>query len=357
MEVLLIIISVLLLAVVIFSYIMYLSFTKQINYYKMVSNSVSSMSVIQQMFGIMGESIQGKDKIDKLNKAIIEIFSPKYSTISIYDGTNYEIKSTNVETEYIDSIINIADENDFKTNAIKNVSKYLSTSSDKTLTYKSAIERKIKSAMFSPIYYNGAYLGFWLLEDIVENAFDDISKDELSKMKNNLGVFLETVQYQTSIEHAENTDKQTGYYNNIYLYSNIRQILSSNETAAFVLVGLKNIPEINENYGRNLANILLSKVANAIKETVTSDTILIRYSGIKFLIIFPDSNAEKVHPLIERMFNKIKDEYEYVNDNKVNIEPQAVIHNVIKQNNIDKEIQKMLDYLDGIKTNNTIKII
>ncbi len=357
MEILLIIIAVLLLVVVIFSYIMYLSFTKQINYYKMVSNSVSSMSVIQQMFDIMGESIQGKDKIEKLNRAIIEIFGPKYSTISIFDGTNYEIKATNVETEYIDSIINIADENDFKTNALKNVSKYLSTSPDKTLTYKSAIERKIKSAMFSPIYYNGTYLGFWLLEDIVENAFDSISKDELSKMKNNLGVFLENVQFQTSIEHAENTDKQTGYYNNIYLYSNIRQILSSNETTAFTLIELKNIPDINEEYGRNLANILLVKIANSIKETVTDDTILIRYSGIKFLIVFPDSNAEKVHSLIERIFNKIKDEYEYVNDKRIYIEPQAVIHNIVKQNNIDREIQKMLDYIDGMENSNTIKII
>ncbi len=356
-EVLTILISILLLIVVVFSLLMYMSFSKQIKYYKMVSSSVASMSVIQKMFEIMGETIEGVKKIEKLNSNIIEIFSPKYSTICIFDGKNHEIKATNVEEEYKDVIVNIADENDFKTNALKNVSKYLSTSPDKTLTYKSAMERKIKSTMFSPIYYNETYLGFWLLEDIVENSFDNISKDELAKMKNNLGVFLENVQFQTSIELAQNTDIQTGYYTNMYLYSNMRRILASSDTSAFVIINLRNIPEINDTFGRNLGNMLIVKTANTIKQTVSSDTVLIRYSGIKFLIVFPDSTSEKAQPLVERIMGKIRDEYEYVEDKKVSIEPQSTIHNISRQNNIDKEIQKMIDYMDNMDESGTIRII
>jgi diguanylate cyclase (GGDEF)-like protein len=323
----------------------------------MVSSNVSSMSVIQQMFAIIGENIKAEEKIKKLNSAVIETYNPKYSTISIFDGNNYEIKATNVETEYLDNIANAAGENDFKLNATKNVSKYLSTSIDKTLSYRSAAEREIRSAMFSPIYYKDIYLGFWLLEDTLENAFDNISKEELAKLKNNMGVFLESIQFQSTIENADNIDKQTGLYNNIYLYSNTRQIISSNSNCVIGLICLKNISDINEKYGRNIGNAILTKIVNAIKETVTSDAILIRYSGTKLIIMIPNSINENMQPLIERLFTRFKNEVEYVEDEKVFVEPQALIHTISKQNNIEKEIQKMVSYIEEMTESNTVKII
>ena len=43
--------------------------------------------------------------------------------------------------------------------------------------------------------------------------------EELAKLKDHIGVFIENVLSQESIESAYNTDKQTGFYNNLYLYS------------------------------------------------------------------------------------------------------------------------------------------
>lgn len=357
MQVIIIVLIVIILLLVIIGMILFSAYNRQLNYYKTVSNNVTSMSVIQQMFTIMGDNVPAKEKIEKLNRVILEEYGPKYSTISIYDGTDYEIKSTNVDEEYVPSILNVAEENDFKQNSIKNVSKYLSTTMDKTLTYKSAIERQIRSAMFSPIYYNNMYLGFWIMEDTGENSFDKISKDELAKLKNNLGVFLEVIRFQDTIEEAENIDKQTGYHSNIYLYSNVRKEISKFDSNSFTIIALKDLIDINEKYGRNLGNALIIKISNAIKETVTSDAILIRYSGIKLLIINPDSNAEITQPLIERIFNRIKNEVEYINDEKIYVQPQAVIHTVNKQNNIEKELQKMISYIDEMNDINTIKII
>ncbi len=342
---------------VIVACIIYISLNKQVEYYKMIAGSVNSMSVIQNMFAIMGENDKAQDKLERLNNKIIEAFSAKNSTICLFDANDYEVKASNIEAEYLEGIKKIAYENDFKDNVVKNVSKYLSTSQDKTLTYRSATERKIRSAMFSPIYYKDTYLGFWLLEDTIENAFDNIPKEELSKMKNNLGVFIESTELQSAIEHAENTDKQTGFYNNIYLYSNVRQMISNKDTSSFVMIKLSNMDNINEKYGRNVGNTLLIKIANAIKETTSSDTSLIRYSGVRLLLVIPDSNAESCIPLVERLFNRFKNESEYCNDEQVKIEPQAVIRTIKRQNNIDKEINKMVSYIDGMKEVDTIKII
>ena len=212
MIVLVILLTIAVLAVLVLYYFQ----TSKLEYYKTVSQNISTMAVIQQMFEIMGSSIlSSKQKIENLNQVIIRSFGVKYSTIAVYDGTTYEIKATNVENTYLDSISQIAKEPDFKDNALRNVSKYITTSPDKTLTYKSAIERQIRSCMFSPIYYNDMYLGFWVIEDEAESAFDNISKDDLAKLKNNMGVFIESIQNQGVIEMAENTDKLTGFYNNL----------------------------------------------------------------------------------------------------------------------------------------------
>ena len=76
----------------------------QIKYYKAVAGNMAAMTVMQRMFEIMAANIPAKKKIEELNNIIIDVFDSKYSTISIYDGSEYEIKATNVENIYVDSI-------------------------------------------------------------------------------------------------------------------------------------------------------------------------------------------------------------------------------------------------------------
>jgi len=331
---------------------------KQIGYYTIVSKNLSAMRVIQSMFEIMGANIPAENKVNELNKVILDTYEPKYSSIVTFDGSNHEIKATNVDKAYVDSISRIGDENDFRANAYKNVSRYLTTSSDKTLRYKSAIERNIKSCMFSPIYHGSTYLGFWILEDEVENAFDSISKSELSKLKNNMGVFLENTLYQNIIETAQNTDKQTGFYNNLFLYSKARQKLLENENNSIILLCFSNLAEINSEHDRNIGNAILAKAVNIIRELISSETMCIRYSGARIILLMPNSTAETVHSTIERMLARIKsDAIENVNNKYVTLNTQILIHTFKKQNNIEREVQKMVSYVDNMKETDTIKII
>lgn len=357
MWILTILLALALLAAIVFIVMMANLYNKNLNYYMLLSKNVSSMSAVEKMFAIMGKNTSAEEKIVLANKVMLELYSPKYSTLSIYDGNTYTAKATNVEKTYIESVANVAEEVDFKANASKNVSKYLTTTANKTLTYKSAMERKIKSAMFSPIYYNNTYLGFWLLEDTREGAFDNIPKEEIQKLKNNLGIFLENIAFQNTIEIAENTDKQTTFYNNMYLYSNIRQKLIDKDTSALTLICLDNLPEINEKYNRNLGNALLIKAANALKEIVGNDSFLVRYSGLRFLVVTPDCNAGVVQPMMDRYLTKLKNEVEYVSDEPVNLNAQVVIHTFRKQNNIEVEIRKMVKHIDNMKQTNIIQII
>ena len=330
---------------------------RQINSLKSVSKNVANMNILQNMLEIMSSKFSSDEKIKNLNDVIITNFGVKYSTISTFDGYEYDSTASNIEAIYKDRLKDIANENDFKVNISKNVSKYLTTAPGKTLLYRSAVERRIKSAMFSPIYCNGIYLGFWLLEDTVSNAFDNIPKSELAKLKANIGTFLDIVGFQKSIEKAQNEDKQTGFYTNLYLYSGARKIIKNNENNTIAMVCLKNIPDINLKYGRNVGNAVLIKATNCIKNFVNKNIILIRYSGIKFLIIIPNMSSQASQPMIERLLAKLNLENEYVGDEKITVNSQFLLHTVKNQNDIDFEIEKMVDYIDGMNSVNTIKII
>lgn len=330
---------------------------RQINSLKSVSKNVANMNILQNMLEIMSSKFSSDEKIKNLNDVIITNYGVKYSTISTFDGYEYDSTASNIEAIYRDRLKDIANENDFKVNISKNVSKYLTTAPGKTLLYRSAVERRIKSAMFSPIYCNGIYLGFWLLEDTVSNAFDNIPKSELAKLKANIGIFLDVVGFQKSIEKAQNEDKQTGFYTNLYLYSGARKIIKNNENNTIAMVCLKNIPDINLKYGRNVGNAVLIKATNCIKNFANKNIILIRYSGIKFLIIIPNMSSQASQPMIERLLAKLNLESEYVGDEKITVNSQFLLHTVKNQNDIDFEIEKMVDYIDGMNSVNTIKII
>lgn len=357
MEIFLIIVIVLLVIALVFFILKNLSSQKKIEYYKMISSNITTMSVIQKMFEILGTNILASKKIEELNKIILDTYSPRYSTISIFDGNGYEAKASNVEEEYLDCIINVAEDNDFKQNVAKNVSKYITTTVDKTLNYQSANERKIRSAMFCPIYYNGTYLGFWLIEDEADNAFDNISKDEIAKLKNNLGIFIDNVEFQDTIEIADSKDSQTEFFNSLYLYSNVRNELAKYDSSVITAISISNIPEINDKYGRSTGNEILAKVVNIMKETVSKDDILVRYSGIKLLIIVPNCSVEQKQEEMERILTRFKTISLDRDDENVVPDVKIIMHTFRKQNNIEKEIQKMSRAIDGMKDINTIKII
>lgn len=354
--------TIILLSIALFLVIILTIYSEYDNYNmkkKLTSKDKSSIveNTIQKMFDILGADIDTDKKINRLNNVIISAFKPKYSSIVLFDGENHIMKSTNVEECYIEVIKNVSEESIFSGCLSKDTSKYVISKVNNIVSYKSALERGIRSVMFSPIFYDDVYLGFWIIEDEKENAFDNIAESDFKKFKYNLGLFIENIGMQSTIEIANNTDIQTGFYNQVYLYSNSRQILSKSQTSSITMIELKNVPKINEKYGRNIGNTLILKMCNSIKDIVSKESVLVRYTGLRFLIITPNSNAQVAQPVIERVLQVIKSISEYVEDEELKLECLVLIHTLQKQNNVEKEIQKMISYMEKMKNTDNIRIM
>ena len=117
------------------------------------------------------------------------------------------------------------------------------------------------------------------------------------------------------------------------------------------------MPEINNAYGREVGNRLLEKATTRIKEVFSENDIFIRYSGSKLCIVTLGDLAENVHATVERYISNVKMDEEIAAGDRVSLDVNVVMHDIHKQSNIDKELNKMSNYLEGMKDTNTIKII
>ena len=334
-----------------------LKYRKSIKYYKVAIGNMSAMLVVQRMFELMSSAIPSKQKLSEVNNIILDAFSSKYSTLVSFDGEKYEVRASNVDAVFQEKLANLPQDKIFKTNLQKNVPKYIVGADGKVLTYQTAMERHIRSAMFLPIYHSGALRGFWILEDEVTGAYDNISNEQLVRIKDNIGVFIENMSMQDAIETAQNTDKQTGFYNTLYLYSSLRQKLANTTESTLILINISNLGDLNEKFSRDLGDKLLLKASTYLKEIISSKDVLVRYSGNKFCIVCPGTKVSEIQSTIERYLTNIKGYVEHIGEEEARLNISIVMNEFKTQSNIEKEITKMVEYANNMHMSNTIKII
>ncbi|MEG0073133.1 MAG: diguanylate cyclase [Clostridia bacterium] len=357
MEIVLIVFVVLI--IVVLALIALLSYkSMQVKYYKKISKEADSVLMLQKMFDLMGSNVSAEDKLSELNDIFREIFNAEYSTIVWFDGTSNVIKASNVEEMYAVSLGEVALENDFKGNIKRNVAKYITTSnSSKTLMYKTAIERKIRSMVFAPIYDNASFLGFWILESTMQGAFEKISKKQLSMLKENLAVFLSSVLSQEKIERIEDTDKQTGLYNSFYLFSKGQYIIENADSTTFIMIAFPELKKVNEYYGRKTGDKYLISAIEYVKNSVGKNAVLIRYASSKILVLAPNTTAKSAVQGIGKLQSRMKMYGVTLPNGKVEINSRFVLSNHLKHTNIDNTLKNLENKIDDINSKDNIAII
>ena len=81
-----------------------LSLYKRIQAFKMQGNRITNLNVLQDFMNIVGSDLNVDKKIKAINDVLIEKYQIKYSTIVVFDGTDYVIKASNVSTNHWDTL-------------------------------------------------------------------------------------------------------------------------------------------------------------------------------------------------------------------------------------------------------------
>ncbi len=244
---------------------------------------------------LYGENSSVNEKLRNINDVLIEKYDIKYSTIVVFNGAEYVIKATNVDEKHWETLKNLHTEAIFKDSIATATTKYITIEKEgERLPYQKLEFARAKSAMFLPLYIDNVYIGYWIIESSQMHAFDSFDTAIIEVIKENIVSVLKTVIYQNTMENIVRVDKFTNLYSAEYLYGVGKHTIDKYTTSTVCMFKITNLEKINENYSRKTGDEIVTKVANLIKTSISSDYIFVRYMGPKFVIVFSGVEPEAV---------------------------------------------------------------
>ena len=355
------IISIIILLVVIIVFLMLynMSIHKKVDTFSNLNQKIVSLNVLQEFMDTISEEKTADEKIKKINDILIEKYDIKYSTIVIYNGAEYTIKATNVDSKHWETLKNLHSEKIFRESIETATPKYITVDKEgERLPYQKLEFGRAKSAMFFPLYIDNIYIGYWIIESGLPHDFDKIDTTILEVVKNNIISVIKTVDKQNVIENIVRDDKFTGLKSEAYLYGEGKRKIDEYDTSAVCMIKLTNIENINEEYGRHTGNQVISKVSDMIRQNIAAEYVFVRYMGPKFVIVFTGIDIEGVTNFITEIKKNIENmEIEQVEEDVFEGEEAEIISpkiNVVvttyyKGTALEGTTKKLEQYIDSAK--------
>ena len=203
-------IIILLVVTIVFLMLYNMSVHKKIDTFSNLNQKIVSLNVLQEFMDTISEEKTADEKIKKINDILIEKYDIKYSTIVVYNGAEYIIKATNVDSKHWDTLKNLHSEEIFKDSIQTATPKYITVENDgERLPYQKLEFGRAKSAMFFPLYIDNIYIGYWIIESGLPHDFDKIDTTILEVVKNNIVSVVKTLDKQDVIENIVREDEFT----------------------------------------------------------------------------------------------------------------------------------------------------
>lgn len=107
----------------------------------------------------------------------------------------------------------------------------------------------------------------------------------------------------TIMEKQVKTDALTGLYNHMAFYEYMDVLMLQAETYQYPLhlavIDIDNFKKVNDTYGHGIGDLVLKRIASAIKENVSTDDFVARYGGEEFVIILNDVKEDKAFKILD----------------------------------------------------------
>ena len=235
------------------------------------------------------------EKIVKINDILIEQYAIKYSTIVIFNGTEYVVKASNVDKKHWETLRNLQNEEIFKDSITTTKPKYVTVNTEEErLPYQKMEFGRAKSAMFFPLYIDNVYIGYWIIESGKMHAFDNVDTTILEVVKENIISIFKIVSYQNIVESITRQDLYSDLKTSEYLYEEGRHVIDNYTTSTICMFKITNLEETNKNINRDTGNQMIIDVCDFIKEKLSNEYIFVRHMGPKFAIAFSGIDIDGV---------------------------------------------------------------
>lgn len=337
-----------------------LSISKKIENFNSINQKITNLNILQDFMNTISEVTSVNEKIQKINNILIERYNIKYSTIVVYNGTEYVIKASNVDKKHWEVLRNLQSEETFKDSIQSAIPKYITIEKEgERLPYQKMEFERAKSAIFFPLYIDNVYIGYWIIEGSKPHEFDNIDTTILEVVKNNIVSVLKTVEKQQIIENIVREDKFTKLKSAEYLFGEGKKTIDKYTTSTVCLFKITNIEEINDALGRKTGNEIITAVSEKVKQDLSDEYIFVRYMGPKFAIVFSGIEMDAIVSFMSQVKEKVENIKITVDKNKEAIPKiNVVLSTYYKGTALEGLTKKLEEYLDTASNNeNTINYL
>lgn len=125
-----------------------------------------------------------------------------------------------------------------------------------------------------------------------------------------LNVYLDRLELYQKLHHLSNTDGLTGLYNHRFFHIRLEEELSRcrriQKPLSLLIMDMDNFKDVNDKYGHQEGDRILSVIAGVLREGVRSSDVLARYGGDEFSAILPETDSKTAENIAHRILEKIK---------------------------------------------------
>jgi diguanylate cyclase (GGDEF)-like protein len=149
-------------------------------------------------------------------------------------------------------------------------------------------------------------------------------------------------------------DPLTGELNRTHLVASLAEAIEEasrfRASCAFMLIGIDHLARINDAFGFDVADAVISEVAKRIRIRLRGGDILGRFSGNKFGLILKNCTVDDMHVAAERFLAGIRDEVVPTNSGPVSVTASIGAVSVPRYaRNADEAINRAQETLDMSK--------
>ena len=172
-------------------------------------------------------------------------------------------------------------------------------------------KRKPASVAIIPLVRRGKFLGAISMGSLDPSRFEHtMATDFIEHMGAVTGLCLENQLNFEAVNRSSLIDTLTGMNNRYFLEQRLAEEITraqrSIEPICCFYLDIDNFREVNESYGRQVADQVLIAVAADIREQLRNNDILVRYSGETFIALLANSQQAQAQEIAGRIRVSVK---------------------------------------------------
>ena len=198
----------------------------------------------------------------------------------------------------------------------------------------------------------GSRNGTYLNDEVIGGTKTTLAKEDMIKLGSTILKYLPAGQLETlyylNMNDAASIDKLTGLFNRKYiseaLDAEFKRAKALHNPISVILFDIDNFKKINDTFGHDGGDFVLTNLGAQLKTSELRERDLAgRYGGEEFLIVLPNSSAEKAADVAERIRKKIES-YQFVyNGQKIPVTISLGVTSIRKEFHEGSDLYKEAD--------------